>query len=169
MVAFFRSMGGSVGVSALGAVLTHQVADTRLRRARRGWGPRRTRHESRTIPDLATLPAPFRALFEHAFGEATGHLFLVAVPFAVLALVCVLLIQEVPLRTTILRADELRARGGSRAAALGPTRPVTTTTPGRDRRCAASSTRSGVLIRRVRRASASVPGPSTPTCSRRRT
>ncbi len=28
VVAFFRSMGGSVGVSALGAVLSHQVADT---------------------------------------------------------------------------------------------------------------------------------------------
>ncbi len=28
VVAFFRSMGGSVGVSVLGAVLSHQVADT---------------------------------------------------------------------------------------------------------------------------------------------
>ena len=46
-------------------------------------------------------------MFEQAFGEATGHIFLVAVPFAVLALVCVVFIREVPLRTTILRADEL--------------------------------------------------------------
>ena len=30
---------------------------------------------------------PVRAIFESAFGEATGHLFLVALPFAVLALV----------------------------------------------------------------------------------
>jgi hypothetical protein len=42
-----------------------------------------------------------RALYETAFGEATGHVFLAAVPFAVLALVCVLLIREVPLRTTL--------------------------------------------------------------------
>ena len=27
VVAFFRSMGGSIGVSALGALLSHQVAD----------------------------------------------------------------------------------------------------------------------------------------------
>ena len=59
------------------------------------------------IPDLDTLPAPVRGLFEAAFGEATGHLFLVAVPFAVLAFGCVLLIREVPLRTTLLREDEL--------------------------------------------------------------
>ena len=48
-----------------------------------------------------------RAIFEQAFGEATGHIFLVAVPFAVAAFVCVLFIREVPLRTTILRADEI--------------------------------------------------------------
>jgi hypothetical protein len=33
--------------------------------------------------------------------------FLVAVPFAALALVCVAFIREVPLRTTIHRADEV--------------------------------------------------------------
>jgi hypothetical protein len=33
--------------------------------------------------------------------------FLVALPFAALALVCVVLIKEVPLRTTIHRADEV--------------------------------------------------------------
>ena len=48
-----------------------------------------------------------RAIFEQAFGEATGHIFLVAVPFAVAAFLCVLFIREVPLRTTILRADEI--------------------------------------------------------------
>jgi MFS family permease len=96
VVAFFRSMGGSIGVSALGAVLSHQVA-TSL-----GGG-----HQSHSIPDLDTLPAPLRAAVEAAFGEATGHIFMVAVPFAVAAFVCVLFIREVPLRTTIQRADEI--------------------------------------------------------------
>ena len=107
VVAFFRSMGGSVGVSALGAVLAHQVADTVSAGLARMGVPAAGVGGSRAIPDLATLPAPVRALFEQAFGEATGHLFLVALPFAVLALGCVLLIHEVPLRTTILRDDEL--------------------------------------------------------------
>lgn len=106
VVTFFRTMGGSIGVSALGAVLSHQVADSvaagldRLGLTVEGGG-----HGA--IPDLTTLPAPVRELYEHAFGEATGHLFLVALPFAVLALVCVVFIREVPLRTTVLRADEL--------------------------------------------------------------
>jgi hypothetical protein len=63
--------------------------------------------DGHSIPDLTALPAPVRELFERAFGEATGHIFLVATPVAALALVCVLLIKEVPLRTTVLRADEL--------------------------------------------------------------
>ena len=62
---------------------------------------------SNTIPDMATLPAPVRAVFEHAFGTATGHVFLIAAPCAAIALVAVLFIREVPLRTTIERPDEL--------------------------------------------------------------
>ena len=48
-------------------------------------------------------------MFEAAFGDATGHMFLLAVPFAVVALVCILLIRETPLRTTIASAEELEA------------------------------------------------------------
>jgi MFS family permease len=107
VVAFFRSMGGSIGVSALGAVLSHQVAEKVTRGLTALGIATGDGHQSHSIPDLATLPGPVRAVFENAFGEATGHLFLVAVPFAVLALVCVLFIREVPLRTTILREDEL--------------------------------------------------------------
>ena len=115
LVAFFRTMGGSVGVAVLGAVLTHQVAD-RVTAALSQLGVPADTHRSGTIPDVSSLDEPFRSIFEHAFGEATGHLFLVAVPFAVLALVCVLFIEEVPLRTTILRADELAPEAASDAA-----------------------------------------------------
>ena len=112
VVAFFRSMGGSVGVSALGAVLSHQVADTvSAGLARMGIQPEAG--ESSSIPDLAKLPAPIRELFEHAFGTAIGHIFLVSVPFAVAAFVCVLLIKEVPLRTTVLRDDEIASAATS--------------------------------------------------------
>ena len=107
VVAFFRSMGGSIGVSALGAILSHQVADAVASGLAALGIPAGDGSQSHTIPDLASLPAPVRAVFEQAFGEATGHIFLVAVPFAVLALVCVLFIREVPLRTTILREDEI--------------------------------------------------------------
>jgi len=108
LVAFFRSLGGSIGVAALGAVLSHQVS-ARVTTGLAELGAPADTHQSHQIPDLSTLPAPIRDLFQMAFGEATGHLFLVALPFAALALVCVLFIREVPLRTTILRADELTA------------------------------------------------------------
>jgi MFS family permease len=105
VVAFFRSMGGSIGVSALGALLSHQVTQ-KVTDGLTAMGIDAT-HQNGSIPDLAALPAPVRALYEASFGEATGHLFLVAVPFALVALVCVSLIREVPLRTTNLRDDEL--------------------------------------------------------------
>jgi EmrB/QacA subfamily drug resistance transporter len=115
VVAFFRSLGGSIGISALGAVLAHQVADS----VRTGvadlarTNPEALKgmsHDTGEIPDVNTLSAPLRAIFEGAFGDATGHIFLVALPFAVAAFVCVLFIREVPLRTTIDREDEIAAR-----------------------------------------------------------
>ncbi|MCW2842404.1 MAG: major facilitator superfamily 1 [Nocardioides sp.] len=105
VVAFFRSMGGSIGVSALGALLSHQVA-AKVTSGLAALGLPTSSHESHTIPDLSTLPGPVRDLYEHAFGEGIGEIFLVAMPFAILAFVCVLFIREVPLRTTIMRADE---------------------------------------------------------------
>jgi EmrB/QacA subfamily drug resistance transporter len=99
VVAFFRSMGGSIGVSALGALLSHQVTQ-KVTDGLAALGIDGG-HSTGAIPDLDQLPAPVRALYESAFGEATGHLFLVAAPFALLALVCILFIREVPLRTTL--------------------------------------------------------------------
>ncbi len=99
-VAFFRTMGGAVGVSVLGALLSHQVRDSLLAGLAR-LGIDASGPSSGAIPDLSTLPAPVRALYEQSFGEATGHIFLVTVPFAVIALICILAIEEVPLHTSI--------------------------------------------------------------------
>jgi EmrB/QacA subfamily drug resistance transporter len=117
VVAFFRSMGGSIGVSALGAALSHQVSDhvrtglAALVRAGEVSSEQLASlsADSHSIPDLASLPAPIRDLYEHAFGEATGHLFLIALPFAVLSLLLLLFIEEKPMRTTVLRDDEIAA------------------------------------------------------------
>lgn len=100
VVTFFRSMGGSIGVSALGALLSAQVAD-KVSSGLAALGVPTGGHSSHQIPDLDALPGPVRTVFEHAFGSATGELFLVATPFAVLALIAVLFIKEVPLRTTL--------------------------------------------------------------------
>ena len=99
-VAFFRTMGGAIGVSVLGALLSHQVRDSLVSGLAR-LGIDAGGQADGGIPDLATLPAPVRALYEQSFGDATGHIFLVAVPFAVIALICILAIKEVPLHTTV--------------------------------------------------------------------
>ena len=117
LVAFSRSLGGSVGVAALGAVLSHQVS-TQVTAGLSRMGQSTNAQQSHEIPDLTTLSAPVRALFQQAFGEATGHLFLVTLPFAVVALVCVLFIREVPLRTTILREDEVAPVDGAQEAEM---------------------------------------------------
>jgi EmrB/QacA subfamily drug resistance transporter len=105
LVSFFRSLGGSIGVSALGAVLSHQVTQ-KVTDGLAALGIEGG-HSTGSIPDLATLPAPVRALYETAFGEATGHLFLIAAPFALVAFICILFMREVPLRTTLDREEAL--------------------------------------------------------------
>ena len=113
VVAFFRSMGGSIGVSALGAVLAHQtsaqVKDGIAKLAADGQLSRDQlaglQHSTGDIPDLDALPGPVQTLYEAAMGSATGHLFLIALPFAVVALACVLFIKETPLRTNVGPAD----------------------------------------------------------------
>ncbi|MCR1783903.1 MFS transporter [Nocardioides carbamazepini] len=108
VVAMFRSIGGSAGVAALGAVLAHQVTSgvkdgiTSLAKAGKISQEQLAamQHSTGDIPKLADLPAPIRSVYEASFGEAVGHLFLVAAPFAVVAFLCILFIKEVPLRTT---------------------------------------------------------------------
>ncbi len=119
VVAFFRSLGGSIGVSVLGAILSTQVSGT-VRTGLAEMGVTETEHQSNSIPDLSALPAPVRDLYEHAFGTAVGHLFVVAVPFAIVALVCVLFIKEVPLRTTLADAADPTTPQAPRSAAAGP-------------------------------------------------
>jgi EmrB/QacA subfamily drug resistance transporter len=120
VVAFFRSLGGSIGIAALGAVLAHQVADavqaglTKLLATHPEYASA-VSHDTGSIPDVSDMPAPVRMVFESAFGDATGHIFLVALPFAIGALIAVLFIKEVPLRTSVKRDDELLAEGAPRA------------------------------------------------------
>ena len=96
-VAFFRTLGGAIGVSALGAVLGSRV--TSLSNdgfADLGVAPTGS---SGTIPVLSELPAPVRVVIESAYGEAVGDIFLVAIPLAVLTIVMVLLLPNRPLGT----------------------------------------------------------------------
>lgn len=95
-VSFFRTLGGTLGVSALGAVLASQVGH-HIANGLAGLG---IQAAGSSLSRPADLPAPVRAVVENAYGQATGTLFLYTVPLALVALVCILFIREVPLRTS---------------------------------------------------------------------
>lgn len=113
LVNFFRSMGGSIGVAVLGAVLSNKVQDEVKKGLEpviaqmHGKVPAGLQSTGGSIPRPADLPQPIRGIVEHAFGLGAGHVFLVAMPFAVAALVLVLFIKEVPLRTHNLPEEVL--------------------------------------------------------------
>ncbi|MDX6291460.1 MAG: hypothetical protein QOH50_535 [Kribbellaceae bacterium] len=107
VVSFFRSMGGTIGVSALGAVLASRVTSS-LNAGGGGAG------DTGAVPDIATLPEPVRIAVQEAYGSATADLFLISTPIAVLALVAVVFIKEKSLLTT--SASERMATEGTAAA-----------------------------------------------------
>ncbi|MEU9760035.1 DHA2 family efflux MFS transporter permease subunit [Streptomyces sp. NPDC047987] len=107
VVTFFRSLGGAVGVSALGAVLgtrvTHYVND-----GLKALGPEGAAlghgGTGGGIPDLDKLPAPFREVMESAYGHGVADVFLYAAPAALAAFLITIFIKEVTLKTNAAKA-----------------------------------------------------------------
>ncbi|MFD9334550.1 MDR family MFS transporter [Streptomyces sp. NPDC060028] len=103
VVTFFRSLGGAVGVSALGALManrvTHYVQDGLAALGPKAAAMGHGGTGGGGIPDLDKLPAPFRTVIESAYGHGVGDVFLYAAPTALLALVLVVFIKEVALKS----------------------------------------------------------------------
>nr|WTB32353.1 MFS transporter [Streptomyces sp. NBC_00830] len=120
VVTFFRSLGGAIGVSALGAVLANRVtqyvkdglADLGPKGAALGHGGT----GGGGIPDLDKLPAPFRTVVESAYGHGVGDVFLYAAPAALVAFLITIFIKEVALRTNA--ANDAPAEAEAPAAVL---------------------------------------------------
>jgi EmrB/QacA subfamily drug resistance transporter len=118
-VAFFRSLGGTIGVSVMGAVLGSRITDlvtaglTKMGVSAAEAGGL----EGGGIPDLSTLPEPIRILVESAYGEAVADVFLIAVPLAVISIIAISLLPNRALGTKT-SVEQLAEREGVAAMAV---------------------------------------------------
>ncbi|PPI18077.1 MFS transporter [Rathayibacter sp. AY1D2] len=100
-VTFFRSLGGTVGVSVLGSMLGTVIAD-RIKTGIAGLAPADQALAAQalgsgTIPRPATLPDAVRVVVESAYGIGVGDVFLYSIPLAVVTLIAVVLLPNVSL------------------------------------------------------------------------
>lgn len=100
-VAFFRSLGGTLGVSVLGAVLASRVSTIIGDGITSIKAPAAELESlaSGTIPNVSELSAPVRTLVETAYGQGVGEIFLIAAPLALITLICIIFLPNAELGT----------------------------------------------------------------------
>lgn len=128
-VTFFRSLGGTVGVSVMGAVLANSLTDLfsdgkeRLGTAIAKLGDKgaevAAQLSSGTLPEVRLLPEPVRSIVEDFYAQAISHAFLIGIPLAVISLIAILFLPNRPL-TTMTTTERAQADAAkSNAAADG--------------------------------------------------
>ncbi len=100
-ITFFRSLGGTMGVSVLGAVLAHQVSAkitdglTKL-----GIDPAVSGSSGSTL-NVAAMPPQVQGVVRAAYGDATGHIFLISAGIAVIGVIASLFLTPTKLRDSV--------------------------------------------------------------------
>ncbi|HCJ49427.1 MAG TPA: MFS transporter [Microbacterium sp.] len=120
-VTFFRSLGGTVGVSVMGAALATRVTDLftdsreRIGAVLAGmgaegqtWGEQL---QSGTLPQVSTMPESLRVIVEDIYAQGISSAFLIAVPFAVISIIAVLFLPN----TSLSRMTTAERRHASEA------------------------------------------------------
>ncbi len=105
VVSFFRSLGGTVGVAALGAALAGSVSGKIASGLATAGLPQGSAGASGSL-DLDALTPGVAAIVRAAYADATGRIFLVAGVISVLAFIAVALMPVTELRTTIRKVEE---------------------------------------------------------------
>ncbi|MFB4268041.1 MDR family MFS transporter [Nonomuraea sp. GTA35] len=101
-VTFFRSLGGTVGVSVLGAVLANRVATSISEGLAKAGIP--TGGDAAAAGgslNIAALPDPIKEIVRSAYGDATGHIFLVSTAIAAVGLVAAAFLKPARLRDSL--------------------------------------------------------------------
>ncbi|MBL3699763.1 DHA2 family efflux MFS transporter permease subunit [Leucobacter luti] len=137
-VTFFRTIGGTAGMSAMGAMLAAQVSSY-IQDGLAKLAPEQLAGAeslaSGVLPKVAELPEPIRLVVESAYGHSIGNIFFAASPIALLALVAIIFLPNVPLSTKsnaekiadLRAAEEANAEGvltGSVTVLTDTTGPV---------------------------------------------
>ncbi|QEV99252.1 MFS transporter [Microbacterium caowuchunii] len=117
-VTFFRSLGGTIGVSVMGAALatrvTELVADRTddIAAALGTLGDQAqvwvAQLESGTLPQVSAMPEVLRVVFEDIYANGISRSFLIAVPFAVLSLIAIIFLPNIAL-TSMTTSERLAA------------------------------------------------------------
>ncbi|WP_020098128.1 MDR family MFS transporter [Microbacterium sp. 11MF] len=108
-VTFFRSLGGTIGVSLMGAALASRVADlfagshervvaalTAIGPAGATWGKQLS---SGTLPRVSEMPDQLRVIVEDIYAQGISSAFLIAVPFGILSIIAVIFLPNRSLST----------------------------------------------------------------------
>lgn len=108
-VVFFRSLGGTIGVSIMGSVLAATVSSmmvdqkAAIVKAVTALGaegaPIAAAMQAGTLPKVSSLPLDLRTIIEVIYGQAVADIFLIAVPLAIITVVAVLLLPNEQLGT----------------------------------------------------------------------
>ncbi len=120
-VTFFRSLGGTVGVSVMGAALATRVTDLftdsreRIGAVLAGMGAEgqtwAEQLQSGTLPQVSTMPESLRVIVEDIYAQGISSAFLIAVPFAVISIIAVLFLPN----TSLSRMTTAERRHASEA------------------------------------------------------
>ncbi len=102
----FRSIGGSLGTAALGAIFSNRLSDELKSIFPTGTATAHAHIAGQVNPtQIAHLPAALRIGYLHAFTSSLNSVFLVAAVIGVAAFVLSWFIRELPLRETVASPD----------------------------------------------------------------
>ncbi len=120
---FFRSIGGTVGVTIFGAVMAARLTDNL---AAAGAGDLQIPSDalSATPETLSQLPPQVLIVLQGALADAVTSVFLIAVPATILAFVLAWVLKEVPLRTSTGMVEGLAEGGAGMETTPGSARTV---------------------------------------------
>jgi EmrB/QacA subfamily drug resistance transporter len=151
-VTFFRSLGGTIGVSVMGAAVSTRVIDLVATRkddigaALATLGDQAStwaaQLQSGTLPQVASMPEALRVIFEDIYANGISHAFLIAVPVAVLSLIAIVFLPNKPL-TTMTTSERVSASEADLATVSVPEAMGTLTATGAVRTTDAETDGSG--------------------------